>query len=122
MNGTIRPIATAMDVSGLNSSDPAKRSYFGLWKQMPSLFGESLLTIQVRKASTAPFFETKASTSAQTLSDKLTPLLISRGLVKGVIPTSMRMQSGQQMLASAFFEPGGADADKPKAGYSYSKV
>jgi hypothetical protein len=65
---------------------------------MPSLFGSDSETTQAKKASTAPYSETNQSTDHQTLSDRLTPLLISAGLVCGIIPTSMRDASGQGTL------------------------
>lgn len=65
------------------------------------LFGETLLTTRDRKASTVPCSETKADTKAVSLSDRLTPLLISSGLVKGIIPTSLRVRSNPVIPAIA---------------------
>lgn len=108
-NGTTRPAITKTAEGEASSSDPAKLSCFEPSTATLSLFGESLSTTRDSKESTAPCSETRASTKAATLSDRLTPLLISRGLVRGTIPTSIRKPSGQQTLDIAFFEPDGGD-------------
>lgn len=66
------------------------------------------------KVSSVQCSEMNPSTKAATLSDRLTPLLISAGLVKGIIPTSMRDASGQQTLDSVLKLPDGERAEPPK--------
>ena len=73
-----------------------------------------------KKASNATSSATKARTSRRSLSDRLTPSLISAGLVKGITPSSTRKQSGQPILVLAFDTPAGAAAEKPHSGFSYS--
>jgi hypothetical protein len=53
---------------------------------------------QVSKELIVPFLETKVATKVLSLSDKQTPLLMQSGLVKGIIPMSMRQRSNQLML------------------------
>jgi len=48
------------------------------------------------------------------LSDRLMPLLISSGLVKGIIPTSMRRLSGQRILDFVFSKPDGDDSSSAR--------
>ncbi|MDL5055935.1 hypothetical protein QQ055_00330 [Geitlerinema calcuttense NRMC-F 0142] len=124
MKGTIQHIATVTDANGLNSSALVKPLCLGRWRQTPSLFGESILTMELMsependsKASTVRFSgtRTRQNISAQTLSERLTPLLISRGLVRGIIPTSMRKRSGQRMLDGVLSVPDGENADTQKA-------
>ncbi len=79
-------------------------------------FGENFGIIQDKKVSTVHFSEMKhpKNTKVLSLSDRLTPLLMSSGLVKGIIPTSMRKKSGQQILGTAFLPLAGRDGEKPK--------
>ncbi len=84
---------------------------------MPCLFGESSLTIQASKESTAPCSETKADTNPQTLSDRLTQSLISAGLVKGITPMSVRKQLGAAIPDIVSWQRDGISADLLKADY-----
>lgn len=118
MKNTTRPINIETDADGRNLSAPVKLSFSEPLPQTQFLFGESLLTnastrepAKDSKASTVPCSETRVDTYQASLSDRLTPLLISRGLVKGIIPTSMRKQSRQGILGIAFFVPDGHDAE-----------
>jgi hypothetical protein len=43
-------------------------------------------------------------------------LLISAGLVRGILPSSTRKLLGQPILVPAFFSPDGASAGEQKAG------
>jgi hypothetical protein len=85
-------------------------------KVTPSLFGGGLSTPVGKLESTAPYSEMKASTAVQTLSDRLTPSLISAGLVCGIIPTSMRREYGQLTLDSVLRPQVGGFVEKQKAG------
>ena len=90
-------------------------------KQTRSLHGGSLLmTVSTQEQkndkveSTVPSFETKASTKVQPLFIKLMQSLISAGLVKGIIPMSMRRKSNQAILGFATLRQDGNDAEKQK--------
>lgn len=71
------------------------------------LFGENSLTDQDNKELIALFSATKANTSHQTLSDRLTPSLISAGLVKGITPMSVRKKLGAPIPDFVLWLPGG---------------
>lgn len=85
--------------------------------QPPALSGASLSMTPCpsRKGSIAPSSATKARTRRQTLSDKLTPSLISLGLVSGITPTSIRQLSGQPIRVFAFCGPDGGAAEQLSA-------
>jgi hypothetical protein len=102
---------TETDESAANLSDPASISFCEPETLTPCLFGESLSTIQASKASTVPSLETKVASARPTLSDRLTPLLISAGLVKGITHTSVRKQSGAAIRASALWPLDGGAAE-----------
>lgn len=89
---------------------------------MPSLFGESTSTTPSRHnmASSAPSFGTKRqpATSHPSLSDRLTPLLISAGLVRGTTPRSVRKQLGARIRDTVFYALDGDAAEQPKAACS----
>lgn len=95
-------------------SDQDRSSCSERGKQMPFSSGEDSLTTAGSAALTVPCSETKADTCHQTLSDRLTPSLISRGLVRGIIPTSMRRRSDQLTLGTAFFGLAGEDAGEQR--------
>lgn len=78
---------------------------------MPCLFGENSSMIPASMASTAPSSETKAKSYRPPLSDRLTPLLILRGLVKGITHTSIRKQSGAPIRASALWPLDGGGSE-----------
>jgi hypothetical protein len=98
------------DESEVSLSDPGSISCFEPETLTPCLFGESSSTIPASKASTALSSETKAVSDRPTLSDRLTPLLISAGLVKGTTHTSVRKQSGAAIRASALWPLDGGSA------------
>jgi hypothetical protein len=80
-----------------------------------SLCGGVLSTQAGKKESIARSLETNRNTSAQTLSDRLTPSLISAGLVCGIIPMSMRDVSNQLTLDSVLKPQAGGSVGKQKA-------
>lgn len=106
-----------------NLWDLAKPLSCELMSQQPSLSGASLLTMPSpsKKALIAPCSVTKAHTSRRSLSDRLTPSLITAGLVCGITPMSIRQTSDQPIRAFAFSRPDGEDAVRPKAASSFSK-
>jgi hypothetical protein len=111
LTGTIRGSDTRMGDSQNSSSAPAKSSPCERGKRTRSSSGGSLLTTQDNAVSTVQSSEMRADTDHQTLSDRLTPLLIARGLVRGTIPTSIRQECDQLTLGSAFFAQDGGDAE-----------
>lgn len=121
-NGTTPATTTWTAEGAANSSDPANISCSEPETATPCLFGESSSTIADSKASTAPCSETKprTATAVQSLSDRLTPLLIARGLVRGTTHTSIRKQSGAPIRASALWPLDGGDVEKPKVDCSSS--
>ena len=77
----------------------------------PYSYGASSSTTAGSKESTAPYSGTNPHTNRVSLSDRLTPLLISAGLVCGITPLYERKRSDQQTLGFAFSKRGGNDAD-----------
>lgn len=67
------------------------------------------------KESTVQFSETNQRTKAQDSFNRRTELLMQYGLVKGIIPTSMRRKSYQVTLDIALLELAGESADLLKA-------
>jgi hypothetical protein len=100
-----------MAENAVNSLAPANISSSELGTETPCLFGGSSSMIPASKASTAPYSETNHPISPQTLSDRLTPLLISAGLVKGITHTSVRKQSVAAIRDSALWPLDGGDAE-----------
>jgi hypothetical protein len=98
MIGTTQNTIIETDANQKKLSAPANTSCSEHGMETLYLFGESLKTIADNKELTAPFSVTKANTNRQSLSDRLTPLLISAGLVRGIIPMSMRAKSNQGTL------------------------
>ena len=76
-------------------------------KETLSLFGENSEMIPGSKELIARYSGTKVNTNRATLSDRLTPLLISAGLVNGIIPMSMRKKSNQVTLDAVLRRPDG---------------
>lgn len=115
MNDTTAPITTKTAESEANSLAPENTSFLERETETLCLFGaNSLMTPSPNKrGSTAPSSETKppAAIARQTLSDRLTPSLISAGLVKGITHTSIRKQSGAAIRASALWPLDGGDAE-----------
>jgi hypothetical protein len=115
MSGTTPVMSTKMDAGEVNSLDREKQSRSVRSMETLCLFGESLLMTVDSGALTAPSFTTKDRSSHRSLSDRLTPWLISAGLVKGIIPTSIRRSCREQrILDSVFSELGGERAEEPK--------
>jgi len=119
ISATIRCIDTKTAGSQLNSLALELQSCSATPMPPPSLFGESISTTQSlnRKASSAPSSATKAKPYRPSLSDRLTPSLISAGLVRGTTPKSIRRRLGAVMLDIAFSKPGGEGADSVRADY-----
>ncbi|MFQ6183608.1 hypothetical protein ACLMJV_16895 [Sinorhizobium meliloti] len=107
--------------SKISSSDPESTSFSELMTETPSLFGELLSTARtVKKASSARSSETKASTSRQSLSDRLTKSLITAGLIKGTTPSLVRQTFGLSIRDFASLPLDGSEAAKATAANSSS--
>jgi hypothetical protein len=91
-----------------------KRSAFEHGMETLSLFGESFEMPAEKRESTAPSSEIKVHIYRVSLSDRLTQSLISAGLVKGIIPMSIRDASGQTTLDTVLREPDGESVDLPR--------
>lgn len=114
----ITPAADTPMAATLNcSAAPERNLSFELGKEMRCGFGEDSKMTADRSESTAPCSETKAAISLPSLSDRLTPSLISAGLVKGIIPLSMRDASGQQTLDAVLKTQDGKSAEQPKVDF-----
>ncbi len=109
--GIILPITTKTGGNARSSSAPASTSFCELTQATLSLFGGGSSTTAARKALIAPRSETKAQSSRPSLCDRLTPLLISRGLVRGITPMSMRERSDLRTPDFAFLQPDGGPAE-----------
>jgi len=71
--------------------------------------------VKDKRASIAQYLEMKAKSKALTLSDRLTPSLISAGLVKGIIPMWMRKKSDQLILDAVLKKRAGGNVEEQKA-------
>lgn len=72
------------------------------------------MTAKGNTESTARHSATNRRTNRASLSDRLTPLLISAGLVKGTIPTWMRQKLRAETPDTAFLWQVGDDAEEQK--------
>ena len=79
--------------------------------------GVSFVMILDSKELTARYsVMSKVDIDRLTLSERLMPLLISRGLVRGITPTFARRRSLRAILAGVSYARVGVDADTQKAG------
>lgn len=111
---TTAPINMRISGSGDCLLAPAKKLSCAHLAETPCLFGDDLSMTAVNAASTARRFGMKGAPCRQSLSDRLMPLLISSGRVRGIIPTSMRRASDQLTLGPAFCTQDGGGAGKRK--------
>ncbi len=111
---TIPPAATKTAETAISSLAPEKRSSLEQPKATPSLSGGNSSTHPANKELTARSSATKARGSRQSLSDRLTPSLISAGLVNGITPMSVRKQLGAVIPVTASKRPDGANPASPK--------
>lgn len=121
--GTTPAMNTKTDENAASLSDPESTLCSEPETLTPCLFGENTLTTpsQNRKASSALSSEMKRQTATYrpSLSDRLTPSLISAGLVKGIIPKSVRKQLGARIRDTVFSLLDGAAPEEPKTDCSY---
>ena len=106
--------------SATSSLDRDIASSCGQRELTPSLFGETISTIQSqnRTVSSAPSSATKGRSYRPSLSDRLTQSLITSGLVRGTTPKSIRKQCGAQILDIASSKLGGDVVEQQKAACS----
>lgn len=106
----ITPVTNiATDGGEHNLSDQAKPLSCERSQPMRSLFGENSLMTAESAVSIVPSLETNPRICRASLSDRLTESLISHGLVKGIIHTSLRTKSNQQILVAVFCEQDGSE-------------
>jgi hypothetical protein len=115
MNATTLLTDTQTAESEVNSSAPGRSSSYEPSSETPSLFGGSSSMTADNKGSTVPPSATKVRTGQVSLCDKLTPLLISHGLVKGTIPSSIRKRSGPVIPGIASWLQDGDDAESERS-------
>jgi hypothetical protein len=96
------------------SADQVKKSSCEHGMETHCSSGKNLSIYPVSKESTAPFLETSRNINPASFSDRLTPLLISAGLVNGTIPISMRDASGQATLDAVLKSQAGVYAGPQK--------
>jgi hypothetical protein len=116
LNAIIHPERIASDGSD-SSSDPVSKLYSEQSNRpvLQALLGDESFTASMNKPeSAAPSLETKGNSYPVTSFDRLMASLITAGLVKGITPLSMRRRSGQQILATAFFELDGGEQEEQR--------
>lgn len=102
-----------------SSLGPAIKSSCAPSTAMPHSLGATRDTEKTGKSvSNAACFGTKGSTSRRSLSDRLTPSLISSGLVCGITPSLTRKQSSQPIQVLALDTLAGGAVAERNAGYS----
>lgn len=114
MIDTIVGESIEMDVNLSCFAVPVKKSCSEPGKVTHCGCGEDFKMIVDSRESIAPYSETKADTCQASLSDRLTPSLISAGLVCGIIPLCMRDASGQLTLDSVLRPQDGEHAEKQR--------
>lgn len=111
MKGTTQNIIIKMEGNQRKLPAPVNTSCSEHGAETLCLFGVNSKIIQDNKASTVQYSEMKARINQASLSDRLTPLLISAGLVRGIIPMSMRARSSQLILDIVLRPPDGNNAE-----------
>lgn len=106
----------------INSLVLASTSSSGQTTETPCLFGGTLSTTAGKKASTVRSSATKARTGRPSLSDRLTPSLITAGLIRGITPSLIRRLSGVPIRAFASLPLDGSAADEARVASSFSNV
>ena len=111
MKGTIPNTITKMAENQRKLSAPENTSCSEHGNATLCLFGENSLMAADNKESTVPSSAMRVPISHLSLSGRLTPLLISAGLVRGIIPMSMRTRSDQLTLGIVLKPQGGENAE-----------
>jgi hypothetical protein len=111
---------------GTNSLGQGNTSSLEQAQGMPCLSGGNTSTTpsRIKTELNAPSFGTKTADpiSRPSLSDRLTPSLISAGLVRGITPRSVRRQLGAQILDIASNKLAGKALGKLKMDCPFSSV
>lgn len=115
MNGITAPISTKTEGKENSLPGQEKKSSYELDLGMPFSSGATSLTNQDRKELIVLFSGTNQNTDHLTLSDRLTPSLISSGLVAGITPTSIRKRLGVPIPAFALNLLDGSVLELPRA-------
>jgi len=108
-----------MVASRHNSSVPENTSYSQRRAEMPCSSGDDSSTEAVSKASIVRCFAMNPKCSHLTLSERLTPLLITAGLVKGTTRTFARRLWRRGIRDFVSYAPDGSDVDTPKEGFLF---
>lgn len=126
MSAIIARTDTQMAASAFSLSAQESTLFSALSMPQQCGSGETTSTTQFQgsAALSARFFATKRRASGYRLSlcDKLTPLLISAGLVRGTTPRSARKQCGALFLDTVFAARGGGTKAKRKAALSFLRA
>jgi len=113
--------AENMPTDGNPISSPGQARSFRLLPrdETPFSCGESLRMIPAKSESTVPSSETKVLSYPLTLSERLTPLLISAGLVRGTTLTFGRRLCARGIPAGVSYAPDGGVVVLPQAGWLF---
>ncbi|MDD5724488.1 MAG: hypothetical protein PHY29_12250 [Syntrophales bacterium] len=118
---TIRDGDTKMGEGPKSSLAQANTSFSGRGNVMLYSVGKNLWMAALmrelandKSGSTVLSSATRVNTRVRSLSDRLTPSLISAGLVRGIIPTLMRKKSNQQILDSVLSGQDGNDVGEQR--------
>ena len=109
--GDIIPAAETKTRKSRNSSVRVNTSPLPCQRGMPCSYGGILSTMADRKESTVRCLEMNQKSCPLTLSERLTPLLISHGLVKGTTLTFGRRLSRRGIQAGVLYAPDGSVVD-----------
>lgn len=114
MSGITAATTMRTAANDCSSSAPASASSYAPIAPTLDLFGVASSTIAASEGSTARSSATKGRSYRPSLSDRLTPLLISSGLVRGTTPSWIRKRSGVAIRGSALWPLGGdCSSDAP---------
>jgi len=119
MNATTPAADTATEGDPRNLSDLASTSSSRFPPDPPCSSGEGSGIAAASMGSIAPCSETSRRCDHLTLSEKLTPLLISAGLVRGTTLTFGQRLSNRQIPAGVSFAPDGSVAAIQKGGFLF---
>jgi len=114
MKAIIQRDITKMEESRKSLWDPVNISSSQHRNEMPCLYGENLKMIAGKKESIVRSSEMKATSYPRTLSERLTPLLISHGLVKGTTRTFGLRLLNRGIPVGVLYAPDGGIVDMPK--------
>lgn len=117
MTDTIRQDIIGMGEDISYSSAQERKLSLQHRQETPCMSGESLRMIQDRSESTVPSSAMSPAYSHLTLSERLTPSLISAGLVKGITLTYAKRLLNHGIPVTAIYAPDGSVVDIPRQDY-----